>query len=176
MNSHLVLIQLIIAYTLTGAFVFTVMITCCSLVGWIKLADKKQQKKLFQVLIVELCVVAVGFFSRVLEFNPDAAKRHIAINAGNLAFGITDQPNQLLGKTADWADPKWKEARDNIDWVWVDPGARSTFNKARSSGLTIYQSVLAVQAHNRPAQETILEYGEERTLRYISTLEKWPAS
>ena len=56
MISHFTLIQLMIAYTLTGAFIFTVVVTCCSLVGWIKLADKRQQNKLFYTLIVELCV------------------------------------------------------------------------------------------------------------------------
>ena len=47
MVDHQELIRLTIAYTLAGAFVFTVVITCLSLVGWIRFADKKQQQKLF---------------------------------------------------------------------------------------------------------------------------------
>src|SRR6266403_1628301 len=46
MVDHQELIRLTIAYTLAGAFVFTVVITCLSLVGWIRFADKKQQQKL----------------------------------------------------------------------------------------------------------------------------------
>jgi hypothetical protein len=62
MNAHLEIIRMILAYTLTGAGIFTVVITCASLVGWIKFADAKQQSKLFYVLIVELIAVAVGFY------------------------------------------------------------------------------------------------------------------
>jgi len=60
MNSHLEIIQLILAYTLTGAVIFTVVTTCASLVGWIKFADPKQQNKLFYLLVVELVTVAVA--------------------------------------------------------------------------------------------------------------------
>lgn len=70
MIRHQEVIQLVIAYTLAGAFVFTVIITCLSLIGWIKFADKKQQKKLFTCLIVELIAVSLGFFCGFLNFNP----------------------------------------------------------------------------------------------------------
>src|SRR6266481_8941828 len=69
MVDHQELIRLTIAYTLAGAFVFTVVITCLSLVGWIKFADKKQQQKLFTCLVVQLVVVGVGFFTGFLRFN-----------------------------------------------------------------------------------------------------------
>ncbi|MBA7679839.1 hypothetical protein ES703_88144 [subsurface metagenome] len=68
--NHPQLIQLIIAYSLAGAFVFTVIVTCLSLVGWIKFSDTKQQQRLFTVLIVELVVVCVGFFAGFLRFDP----------------------------------------------------------------------------------------------------------
>jgi len=75
MIDHQELIRLTIAYTLAGAFVFTVVITCLSLVGWIKFADKKQQQKLFTCLVVQLVVVGVGFFTGFLRFNvPKVAK------------------------------------------------------------------------------------------------------
>jgi hypothetical protein len=70
MIRHQEIIQLTIAYTLAGAFVFTVVITCLSLVGWIRFADKKQQRKLFGCLIVEVVAVGVGFFSGFLKFDP----------------------------------------------------------------------------------------------------------
>jgi uncharacterized protein YjbI with pentapeptide repeats len=41
-----------------------------SLVGWLRLAHPAQQRKLFSVLIVELCIVGVGFFTNFLKFNP----------------------------------------------------------------------------------------------------------
>ena len=52
MNAHASIIQLIVGYTLTGALVFSVIVTCLSLVGWIKFADQAQQNRLFIVLIV----------------------------------------------------------------------------------------------------------------------------
>jgi len=70
---HKEIITLIITYTFTGAIVFTVIVTCLSMVGIIKFADKEQQKKLFSILIVELIVIAVGVFSGFLEFNPKQA-------------------------------------------------------------------------------------------------------
>jgi uncharacterized protein YjbI with pentapeptide repeats len=70
MQLNLQLIQLIIAYTLTGAFVFTVVTTCLSLIGLVRFVNQAQQRRLFSVLIVQLCVVAVGFFSGFLKFNP----------------------------------------------------------------------------------------------------------
>jgi hypothetical protein len=70
MINHVQIIQLIVAYTLVGAFVFTVAITCMSLIGWIKFANKKQQQKLFATLIIQLVIVCVGFFTRILQFNP----------------------------------------------------------------------------------------------------------
>jgi hypothetical protein len=71
------LIQLIVAYTLTGALVFTVIITCLSLVGWIRFADQAQQNKLFSVLAVQLVVVSVGFFGGLLNFDPQQVERKI---------------------------------------------------------------------------------------------------
>jgi hypothetical protein len=70
MVSHVQILQLIIAYTLAGAFVFTVIMTCLSLVGWVKFADSAQQQKLFYALIVEVVTIGVGFFAGFLKFDP----------------------------------------------------------------------------------------------------------
>ena len=72
MRAHIELIQLIVAYALAGALVFTLVITCLSLLGWVRFASPAQQNKLFYVLIVELVTVAVGFFGGLLRF--DAAE------------------------------------------------------------------------------------------------------
>jgi hypothetical protein len=49
---------LVIGWTIVGGFVFTMIITLLSLVGWIKFADRSQQKKLFSTLIVGVVVAA----------------------------------------------------------------------------------------------------------------------
>ena len=64
---HDQIIRLVIAYTLTGAVVFTVIVTCLLLVGWMKFADSEQQQKLFYVLIVEIIAISVGYFSGFLK-------------------------------------------------------------------------------------------------------------
>ena len=68
--SHQGIIELIIAYTLAGAFVFTVVVTCLSLVGWIKFKDASQQRKLFVILIVELVTGSIGLFFNFMTLNP----------------------------------------------------------------------------------------------------------
>ncbi len=78
---HQVIIQLIVAYTLVGAFIFTVVVTCLSLVGWIKLADAGQQQKLFTVLVVELVVGCLAFFLNFLTFNPAVVAKQIGDQA-----------------------------------------------------------------------------------------------
>jgi hypothetical protein len=67
---HAAIIKLVIAYTLLGAFIFTVIITCLSLIGIVKFANPGQQRKLFAVLIVELVVICVGVFADFLQFSP----------------------------------------------------------------------------------------------------------
>ena len=71
---HAQVIQLIIAYTLVGAFVFTVIVTLLSMVGWIKFADKAQQTKLFSILIVELIIGVLGFFFNFLNYSPSGVQ------------------------------------------------------------------------------------------------------
>lgn len=41
------MMALVVGWTLVGAFAFTLLITCFSLVGWVKFVDPKQQRKLF---------------------------------------------------------------------------------------------------------------------------------
>jgi hypothetical protein len=90
MINHVQMIQLIIAYTLVGAFVFTVVITCLSLVGWIKFANKKQQQKLFAALIVQLVIGCVGFFTQLLQFNPSTVANEL-VEQGKAIRRIQDE-------------------------------------------------------------------------------------
>jgi uncharacterized protein YjbI with pentapeptide repeats len=77
MQINIQLIQLVIAYSLAGAFVFTLAVTCGSLVGWVKFESPSQQRKLFAVLIIQLCVACVGFFANFLKFDPGGVQQAI---------------------------------------------------------------------------------------------------
>ncbi len=82
---QLLILKLVIAYTLVGAFVFTVIVTCLSLVGWVRLADDSQQRKLFTILIVELVVGCVAWFFQFLALDPGAIAKEIGQRAVNQA-------------------------------------------------------------------------------------------
>ena len=90
---HQEIIKLVIAYTLAGAVVFTVIMTCLSLVGWIKFANPKQQNKLFYVLIVELVVISVTFFGNILRFDPMLVQNTIEEAARLCCSNVGDSVN-----------------------------------------------------------------------------------
>lgn len=94
MNVHIEIIKLIIAYTLAGAFVFTVIITCISLIYPI-FKEPAQQRKLFYTLIIELVVICLGFFSNVLAFDPQHAEKQI-IKAERYKLLITELDNYVF--------------------------------------------------------------------------------
>jgi hypothetical protein len=79
--NHTEFLRLVIAYTLTGALVCTVVMTVASLGGWFVFRDPRQQRMLFRVLLVQLAVVAVGWFGDLLEFSPAAAETRIGEKA-----------------------------------------------------------------------------------------------
>lgn len=72
-DTHAAILRLIIGYTLVGAFVFTVIITCLSLVGLVEFANPKQQQALFGALILELVVIVVANFSDWIVLQPERA-------------------------------------------------------------------------------------------------------
>ena len=77
MDAHVEIIKLIIAYALTGSFVFTLVVTCLSLINIVKSIDKKLKRKLINVLVVEVAVIAVGSFSNILNLDPAKASNII---------------------------------------------------------------------------------------------------
>jgi hypothetical protein len=77
MMNHPEIVRLVITYTLVGAFVFTAIATCLSLVGIIKFSQEDQQRKLFYVLIVELTVGCVGVFFDFISLNPTSVAKDI---------------------------------------------------------------------------------------------------
>jgi len=74
---HVELIKLSIAYAFVIAFIFTLLVTCLSLIGLVKFADQSQQKKLFTFLIVELVVICTGSFSGLLQLNANETVKAI---------------------------------------------------------------------------------------------------
>ena len=74
---HTQIMELIIGYTLVGAFVFTVIVTIFSMLGWVKFADKAQQQKLFSILVVELVIGILGFFFSFLNYSPGSVETGI---------------------------------------------------------------------------------------------------
>ena len=71
------IIKLIIAFSLTGAFVFTLTVTCLSMINVVKSIDAKLRKALIKVLILEVSVIAVGSFADLLRFNPFAVAERL---------------------------------------------------------------------------------------------------
>lgn len=45
--------------------------------------------------------------------------------------------------------------KENIDWVFRDPGAQRTFAQQKSSGKSDFEAVIGAQAHNRPVQDLL---------------------
>ena len=96
---HIPIFKLTIAYTIVGAFIFTAVITCLSLIGLVKFAKPSQQSKLFAILIVEIVTICVGAFSSLLQFNPKEAQREVErplVVAVNAARGQADSARTKL--------------------------------------------------------------------------------
>lgn len=102
---HQDLIQLSIAYTCLGVFIFTAVATCLSLIGWVEFTDKSQQKKLFYALIIEVVFIAVTFFGGVLKFDPKSvstqAEKSILKSAQEKGVIYIQVPDREKGKDAE---------------------------------------------------------------------------
>ena len=142
------LIPVIVGYTLVGALVFTVVATCASLVGWIKFANKKQQNKLFHVLLVQLCVIAVGFFARLLKFDVKRAANKIQIQGVDTFLGDlppAQRTNLVIPQSNDSTSYKirsWlKEVPQNKDIVrnWLDQHGMSNTSIALLLDAELYR-------------------------------------
>lgn len=110
--SHVSLIKLLIAYTILGAFIFTVLATCLSLVGIVKFRDKAQQKKLFYVLIVEIVTIGVGFFGDILKYDPGSVIKESVDKFVRETKGITSI--QLPKESTYEIKQKAKELQDYL--------------------------------------------------------------
>jgi hypothetical protein len=79
------MMQLVVGWTLVGAFAFTVAMTCLSLPGWIKFADRSQQRKLFATVIVELVVVFGANAVGITRLDPTPVSDALKTEGGNTA-------------------------------------------------------------------------------------------
>ena len=84
------MMQLAVGWILVGAFAFTVLLSCLSLPGWVKFADKSQQKKLFGTVIVQLVVTAGANAVGVVRLDPEPVKQEIK------SEGKTEGNNEAL--------------------------------------------------------------------------------
>lgn len=67
-------------------------------------------------------------------------------------------------------DIRWEQARNNINWVFKDAGAKRTYEMAVSHGLSKYQAILAAQGHDPSAQQTVAALGETRVEQFVNSL------
>lgn len=89
MISHAELIKLIIAYTITGVILFTAIVTCLSLVGWIKIVDSAVRKTLYTTLITSSASLGIGIFTNLLNINPASTAEAIqAEERANIASNL----------------------------------------------------------------------------------------
>jgi hypothetical protein len=76
--------SLVVGWTLVGAFVFTVIITCLSLLGWAHFVDKTQQRTLFTAVIIELVLAFGAQLVGVARFQPAPVRESLKAE-GSLA-------------------------------------------------------------------------------------------
>jgi hypothetical protein len=69
--------------------------------------------------------------------------------------------------------PVIEEAKANIRWViQLDAGARATYTRGLSAGLSPYDAVLAAERHNQRAMNSVIAFGKDRTEAYIKSLQQ----
>lgn len=95
------LMQLAIGWTIVGGFVVTMALTCLSLVGWVKFADKRQQNKLFSALIVQVVVGAGSWAGGGAKFDPAPIRQELHREGANVA--IREMVNSSLDTAANRA-------------------------------------------------------------------------
>jgi len=122
MISHAEIIQLVIAYSLTGAFLFTFVITCLSLLGWLKFADLKQQKKLFYILVVELVTICMGSFSGFLNLHPGETQKvivsHTTEKVAKIATIVDQMAEPQFALVKELATKQRKVLEENYDQIY----------------------------------------------------------
>lgn len=135
------MMSLVVGWTLVGAFVFTIVITCLSLIGVVKFTNPKQQQRLFHVVILELVLGVAGQATSVLQFDPRPVASDLKSEGRNdYVFGEIEreiqavEPGQLppdrkrllrLVDDIEPLDPRTKELKAELrDELGGDAGER----------------------------------------------------
>jgi hypothetical protein len=146
MGAHQTIIMLAVGYTLLGVLIFTAVVTCFSLVGWVKFADPKQQNKLFYTLIVEIVAIGVGFFADILRFDPSGVQ-------GEIVKPINDELAESKIKLAE-SEGKLKNANlalkkaSDATVAWLNPkvGDAAKFLIADANMKGVYATISVNQS------------------------------
>jgi len=93
------LMKMVVGWTLVGGFVFTMVVTCLSLVGWVKFANPSQQKQLFAALVLELAVGVGGAALDMLRF--DVADVGREVRGSSKLAGATELGRHLMKASPD---------------------------------------------------------------------------
>lgn len=67
--------KLVVGWTIVGAFLFTTVITCLSMVGVIRFADASQQRRLFALLILQIVVGVGAQVLDVADYDPEPLRK-----------------------------------------------------------------------------------------------------
>jgi len=104
------LMALVVGWALVGAFVFTLLVTCLSLVGWIQFKYPEQQRRLFSALIIEIVLAVGGSALGRVRFGVKAVEDALKSRGANeeivatLRSGIRDAEAGGTGLTRDQAE------------------------------------------------------------------------
>ena len=127
MDLHGSIIGLVIAYTLVGAFIFTVIITCLSLIGLVKFSDKAQQQKLFYALIIEVVVISTAFFSGFLKFTSSKTEENSKQEEDQVRIETSQKIHDLRKdvKYLDWLTKVEYQAVKESVGIWSNSEVRT---------------------------------------------------
>ena len=121
--------KLVAGWTIVVAFIFTTIVTCMSLVGWIKFTYKRQQHGLYGALILELVIGTVSSVTGSTTLDAQQVANDLrADGATTELLGIVDEGLATGANTA----PVWEREQLSmlIERLDVAPGTPEASQKA----------------------------------------------
>jgi hypothetical protein len=115
------LMKLVMGWTIVGGFIFTMVITCLSLVGWVRFADPRQQKRLFSVLIVEVVAAAGAHVVGAVNLSVSDTREKVETSGANQAY-LTAAEDMLESDPAQRTPPDKAQITRVISRIKVTPG------------------------------------------------------
>lgn len=114
------------------------------------------------ILLVPVLAVSAADFAQA-----DPVCEQFQLDAYRRAYASADQcwanERRMKGATQKCCDeafsggrcPSSSEAQANIDWIFTDAGARSTYGRLRTNGRSAFEAVVGAQAHNPRVQQLL---------------------